>query len=226
MSKISPRRWIKNALQQSIPTQYDPIIVASMGRSGSTLVYEALCKGLARARFDALQGFGLKIVGDVDWNLSGPMTPGVVYKTHALSHELPRGCKARVVFVFSSASDAALSVFACYDRYGADWIAEHFDHMRADGGFEQLGERDVLCMERQIDGWFALDHANVLCLRYERLWENAEALSDFVGFPVVLPERKPRFSRQCVDEVTAKKFSATYRQLDEKIAALPDCRRA
>ena len=88
---------------------------------------------------------------------------------------------------------------------------------------EELGERDVLRFEEQIDGWLGVDHVKVLGLRYEGLWDNVDALSNFVGFPVVLPEKELRRSRQEMDMMTAKRFAATYRQLDEKIAALPDC---
>lgn len=217
-------RVLKKALQLSIPTRYDPIIVASMGRAGSSLIYDALSEGLARARFGPLKAFGRKIVREFAWDLSGRIfTPGVVYKTHALANELPSDCKARVVFVFASASDAALSVLSCYDRYGTDWIARHFANMRANGGFEELGERDVLRFEEQIDGWLGIDHVKVLGLRYEGLWDNVDALSNFVGFPVVLPEKELRRSRQNLDMMTARRFAATYRQLDEKIATLPDC---
>ncbi len=75
----------KKALQRCIPTRYDSIVVASMGRSGSTLVYDALCEGSAAARFGPLKDFGRKIVRDVAWGLSGhSFAPGVVYRTHAL----------------------------------------------------------------------------------------------------------------------------------------------
>ncbi len=218
------KKILKKALQRSIPTGFDPIIVSSMGRSGSTLVHEALSEGLAAARFGPLSNLGRKIVKDVAWDLSGHIfAPGVVYKTHALASELPRDCKARVVFIFGSASDVALSVLSCHDRYGADWIAKHFVNMRANGSFEELGERDVLRFEEQIDGWLGIDHVKVLGLRYEGLWNNVNSLSKFVGFPVVLPERKSRTGRQITDATTAKRYAATYSRLDDKIAALPDC---
>lgn len=218
------KKILKKALQRSIPTGFDPIIVASMGRSGSTLVHEALSEGLAAARFGPLKNLGRKIVKDVAWDLSGEhFAPGVAYKTHALASELPRDCNTRVVFVFGSASEAALSVLSCHHRYGADWIAEHFAHMRACGSFEELGERDVLRFEEQIDGWLGIDHVKILGLRYEAIWDNVDELSCFVGFSVALPERRPRVSRQNMDATTAEKFAATYRTLDKKIAALADC---
>ena len=205
------KKILKKALQRSIPTGFDPIIVASMGRSGSTLVHEALSEGLAAARFGPLKNLGRKIVKDVAWDLSGEhFAPGVAYKTHALASELPRDCNTRVVFVFGSASEAALSVLS-------------FAHMRACGSFEELGERDVLRFEEQIDGWLGIDHVKILGLRYEAIWDNVDELSCFVGFSVALPERRPRVSRQNMDATTAEKFAATYRTLDKKIAALADC---
>jgi hypothetical protein len=218
------KRLLKKALQRTIPTRFDPIIVASMGRSGSTLVYDALCDGMAAARFGPLKWFGRRIVGDTAWELSRQsFMPGVVYKTHDLPIGLPRDCGARVVFLFGRASDAAISVLSCRRRYGAAWVAEHFAHMRALGSFDELSERDVLRFEEQIDGWLAVDHARILGLRYETLWKHADDLSRFVGFSVTLPDRRPRDGSKEIDLATAEKFTATYRALDEKIASLADC---
>ena len=166
---------------------------------------------------------GSRIVRDYAWDLSTAVfRPGVVYKTHALADELPRGCSAKVVFLFSAASESALSVYSCRDRYGDAWIAEHLAHMGADGNFDELGDRDILRFDRQIESWLSGEHDNVLGLRYETMWDNLNVLSDHVGFTVGLPPRQPRKSLGHIDSTIIKKFTATYHELDEKIAALPD----
>lgn len=216
---------VKRALQHVLPTALPSLIVASMGRSGSTLAYDALRRAVAMARFPGpLQAQGLRLVSDQAWDLDRTrFVPGVVYKTHDLAHELPEGSGTKVVFLFGSATDAALSVLACRDRYGPRWIEQHFEHLRASGPFEELGARDVLRFGEQVDGWIGKAGTQRLILHYDALWDHAQTLSDFAGVPVRLPPRRPRNGASAADAETRAHFAATYGALDARIAALPVC---
>ncbi|WP_200382534.1 hypothetical protein [Thiococcus pfennigii] len=219
------RRELKIALQSNLGSEYPAIIVGSMGRSGSSLVCNALSRGMARARKLHLFGrYGQSLCRDSAWNLvDRSFRPGVVYKTHSLAEELPNSADVRAVFVFGPASEAALSVLSCRDRYGLAWIEEHFKHLRACGPFEDLARRDVLRFEEQIDGWLAQKKVPLLALHYEHLWEHEEEISDYVGFPVRLPARRNRESRQRISDDVACQVAATYSALDAKIAGLSVC---
>jgi len=223
--KQSVKTHCKRILQQVLPSQLPPLVVASMGRSGSTVVWDALREAVATARFPrVLRREGLRLVSDSAWSLERMhFAPGVVYKTHGLAHELPHGTGAKVIFLFGSATDAALSVLACRDRYGPSWIEKHFEHLRADGPFEDLGQRDVLRFGEQIDAWIAKTGTQRLILHYEALWDHVGTLSEFAGVTVRLPPRRPRSGARAAESETAARVAETYAALDERIASLPVC---
>jgi hypothetical protein len=199
------------------------VLVASMGRSGSTVCYNAISEGMARERFGPVPLQNMKKVRSPAWEVANlSFEPGMVYKTHVLADELPRSFTGKVVFTFARASDAALSVLTCKDRYGTDWLREHFDHLRANGDFSELGERDVLRFEEQVDGWLNLHGHDIMAIRYDALWDHVDELSDFVGFEVQLPDKRARQSLGQIEEPVIAGFRHAYSGLDAKIAALPD----
>ncbi|OOY06992.1 MULTISPECIES: hypothetical protein [unclassified Thioclava] len=149
--------------------------------------------------------------------------PGIVYKTHGLAEELPDHSGAKVVFLFGSATDAALSVLSCETRYGPDWIVEHFRHLRASGTIDELAQRDVLRFSDQLDGWIGKTSTPRIILRYGGLWDYQDALSDFTGVRVALPPKRARKGAGAADAETRGRFVQTYAALDARIAALPDC---
>jgi hypothetical protein len=222
---VHPKTHIKHLLQRTVPTRIPPLIVASMGRSGSTVVWDAVRHAVAQSRFPGpLKAQGLRMVSDQAWDLDKTQfAPGVVYKTHGLAQELPDRTGAKVVFLFGSATDAALSVLACRDRYGPDWIKLHFEHLRASGPFDDLATRDVLRFSDQLDGWIGKAGTRRLILHYDALWDHQDTLSDFVGVPVTLPERRARKGATAADPQTRSLFEETYAALDARIAALPAC---
>lgn len=224
---LSPARdHLKLLLQKGLPSRHPPIIVASMGRSGSTIVWEAVCKAVARDRFRHLRSLGLKVVSDSAWDLGTKRYfPGIVYKTHGLADELPPKSGAKIIFLFGLASDAALSVLFCQQLYGSEWIRRHFHHLRARGTFDDLGKRDVLRFAEQLDGWIGLAGIPRLILRYEALWESQSqsTLSEFVGIPVELPPRLKRTGPAAIDRQTREQFLATYQDLDRYINSIPAC---
>jgi hypothetical protein len=93
--------------------------------------------------------------------------------------------------------------------------------MHADGHYGELLHRDVLRLGEQIDAWGAVRNANVLGMRYEKLWDNLDVLSEFVGFQIKMPPQTRRsFSEMNPDIVALARKS--YRDVDEREAALPD----
>lgn len=224
MTVISKSR-IKQVIQNVMPSHLPPLVVASMGRSGSTLVWEALRRAVLEARFPGLpHAQGLRLVSDQAWDLDRVrLARGVVYKSHGLAHELPNDSGAKVVFLFGSATDAAISVMSCRDRYGPSWISQHFEHLRANGPFEDLVRRDVLRFGEQLDGWIGKAGTQRLIIHYDALWDHEATLSDFTGVGISLPPRRPRSGAMAVDAETRARFAETYAALDERIAALPVC---
>ena len=76
----------------------------------------------------------IRLTTDYAWDLSlKKFVNGVVYKTHGLANELPKNSNLKVIFIFGSASDSALSVYGCMEKKSRQWVEDHFNHMRANG---------------------------------------------------------------------------------------------
>lgn len=200
-----------------------PIISASIGRVGSTLTWNALVRGRARDLLGGYQPVDWRLVSDTCWDLDRyrPRN-GTVCKTHDLPHGLAARHDAKIVFLHGRPSDAALSIHRCLSTEGSAWVADHFRHMHADGGIDDLLVRDVMRIEEQIDAWRAVRGRRILCLGYDGLWDHVDVLSDFVGFPVVLPPRRDRETNDLDPEIVTLARSS-YARLDAKVAALPLC---
>lgn len=215
---------IRKLLKGFLPSTQPPILVASMGRTGSTLIYASLVEGMVVKRFGIRSPRLGGLVRETAWRLCGASyRNGRVYKTHDFPEGLKPGERPLVVFLYGSASDAARSVLRCDTVYGCDWIKEHLEHLRAKGAFEDIPDRDVLRFGEQLDAWLSCEIVPVLALRYEDLWTSGaeQKLSRFVGFPVRLPVRRARESTGMELGETSGKLMATYAELDARVAALP-----
>lgn len=197
-----------------------------MGRSGSTLIYDAVAKGLARKKYGRFASSLERTVKATAWNLDQScLIGGVVYKTHDFPYNLNSNIPVKAVFLFGSASEAAISVYSCRDRYGSEWVKTHLEHLRAVGQFDEILERDVLRFKEQIETWTNESRFDVLALRYESLWNYEQLLSDFLGFQVHLPPRRSR-SNQYFDFDLVKQARRVYANLDRYIETLPDAFRS
>ena len=209
-------------IAQRLPTNIDKIVVASFGRAGSTLVFDALIAAVARKRFNSDAYLPRKIVKDYAFDLSSEkLRPGVVYKTHDYPKHLLGQEGVRAVFLFGSATDAALSARIQMSIRGETWVRKHFQHLRRPYRFEDLLREDVLGFHEQCVAWMGFTYAQVLCLRYECLWDNATTLSQFTGLDVRLPARRARNANQVSPDQKVLAHE-TYGPLDFKLAQLPD----
>ena len=217
------QRTVPPLVQAFLPSTRGPVIVASMGRAGSTLLFRAVTDAMTRRRFGWTSRLGRALCAGVAFDLAGTrLRPGVVYKTHGYPDEIAAVRGLSVVYVFSRASAIATSVVSCEPRYGRAWVDLHLQHVRADGPFEDITRRDVLRLEDQYTAWLQTSHSfPVLALRYENLWENVDALSDFLKLKVALPPRRDRLSGGQVDESIAAALDDIYRDLDARIERVP-----
>ena len=215
-------RTVRKRLGRMIPSDRPGIIQASYGRSGSTMMYNALAEAMSQARFGRTRPF----VWDESWTLGEKtLRKGIVYKTHDYPQAIAGRDDLRCVFVFGAATDAALSVIAQEDTRGRDWIDDHLDHLKAPGSYDDILTEDSLGIARQLEAWSTFDGAPVLCLRYEGLWDNLEAIRDFAEVPVTLPPRRPRAEKPASADVTDA-IRAVYGPIDRMLDRLPDVFRA
>ncbi|KUJ76237.1 hypothetical protein AVO45_13080 [Ruegeria marisrubri] len=192
------------------------IVVASNGRSGSTLTYAALRKARNRRFWWKKQGFPF------DARLKdAPLEPGTVTKTHDFPDALRGRDNVKVVFCFGSARDSALSVYSAMERYGPDWIADHFYHLHAKGGFDDLFRYDVLRQAEQVRAWATFEDVPVLCVHYDAIWRRQKDIAEFTGLNFTPPERKERAPKQIPQDLL-RAASEVYDPIDAVLAELPE----
>lgn len=216
------KQRLKRGLQSvSANPSVPPIVIASMGRSGSTLVYDAVVDAVI-ASSPLRRIFGLKkLTADWSWSLGEKtLQNGVVYKTHDYPDNLSAS-KVRCVFLFGSCLNAATSVHSAIERFGPEWVDKHFEHLKSDGKLNELFERDVLGFENQIRCWATTETSPTLCLRFDSLWDNHEMLNDFLSMTVQLPPRRPR-KIEAYDPKILSELETVYNSIDARIENLPD----
>ena len=215
------RRTTKNYMQR-LPTRHGPIVVASFGRAGSTLVYDAVVEAMSRKRFGTTHDFAQRIIRDVAYDRPPKkFRAGAVYKTH-LNPEILSGKGLRAIFMFGSAENAALSVHAQIHLKGEDWVKQHFKHLQRAYRIDRILQEDVLGFQDQCAAWMGYQHIPVLCLRYETLWNNLDKLSAFCNLDIALPQYRQRTQPKL--ELHQKEHArSTYQPLDNILAKLPNC---
>jgi len=220
--RLFPQDSVRRRLFQRLLGLRDrPIVLASMSRAGSSMLFRAVQSGWAGARFgpraDALKPY----IWDYAWRLDEtPLIPGVIYKTHDLAQHAPRRARPKVLFTYRRATEVALSIAARREREGPKWFARHLAHMRGSGRYEDFLRGDTLGLEAQVDGWFAAAGLDILGMRYDELWNRRAEIEDFLGFSVRLPKRTSSPATVVPPEQVSM-IGATYAALDRKIDALP-----
>lgn len=220
--KLKMHPALKLFLQSSALRNHTPILVPSIGRSGSTLLYKSIIAGLAKKNRHLPEYLSSRLCADDSWELGQKQFKmGVVYKTHDLPDAITPDHNILSVFCFGSIIDSALSVFSGYERFGEDWIRTHFANLRSSAGFEDMLDSDALHFEVHMDKWFAHKNTPVLCVRYETLWEHQNEISEFLDIKVELPTKRARHEKQIAPEIL-KRIQNTYAPLDKKYASYPD----
>ena len=222
VAELARRYRLKRMAQRLLRPDGDAVIVASIGRSGSTLVYDAIARALAAAQPVQIPGVTVRAVRDVAWDLSAArFRRGICYKTHDLPSALQPRPHLRAVFLFGSAYDAALSVHRAETTRGPAWVAAHLRHLNAPGPAQDLLHADVLGIAAQVNAWARCTQIPTLCLRYETLWQHANTLSTFCGLPVHLPPQRARALKAVPADLQAQAHR-TYDPIDHDLAGLPD----
>jgi hypothetical protein len=209
-------------IQRALGAGKRPVLIASMSRSGSTMLYKAVAESWGKARFGPLAPRLMPLFSESAWKLDEtPLIGGVLYKTHDLPDHLPRAARAKVLFTYRKASEVALSIADRHAQRGAKWFIRHRIHLRGEGDFDTFLRQDSLGLEAQVDRWLEAEGLDLLGLRYETLWDHVPEIEDFLGFKVQLPEQRGS-RRPAGPALHSEQLAQTYAALDRKIAAMPD----
>jgi len=149
---------------------------------------------------------------------------GTVYKTHLYPIEYPENCK--VVFTFGNPLDIVLSVIRKSQE--PVWGPAHFKNLGADwADASKIMQEDVLNLEKMFDAFYQDLGCDLMCVRYEALWDVEDQMSEFFGFEFKMPEKVDRIANKTKKLLTSEQieiFNRGYVSLIEKINKAEDIR--
>lgn len=196
------------------PNRKPCVIVASIGRSGSSIVTGRLKRSAKTVWLKKTAWFSPTLA-------TAPLLPGTICKTHDLPDALTDRTEAvKALFIFGSTLDSALSVQSCIQRYGPDWGITHLKHLKSTGHIDDLFKYDVGGLGAQIKSWATFDGTPTLCVRYDALWDNTAEISRFTGYRFKLPVFKQRSPKQ-FDDTTMAQARRIYGPIDDIVMKLP-----
>jgi len=155
-------------------TNYQTIVVAGMGRCGTTLVFDAIRKKN-------------EFVRDLQ-NLNNPDFIRLnVIKTHDFPPTtLPPNTKC--IYMFGNPYHIVFSSHGPKVNHH-----EHYLNMHSEPSSRfKFTWEDTLQLQKNFTLWHQPQPFPLLTLRYETLWQNIHVLNEFLGFEVQLPKQKPR----------------------------------
>jgi len=174
-----------------------PVIVASSGRSGSTLLCDAIAQSLVRERFGhkvpkfishRLRSSAIAFKPRLSLTESGDFP---VLKTHDLP---PTRLPGKCIFIFGNPGDAVRSASRLVSAAGEIWLQEHLYNLCSHGDLSELFQKDILNYEEQITAWTNVKVDNILIVCYEDLWDRVDEITTFIGMKLTLPKKRERAS--------------------------------
>lgn len=182
-----------------------PIIIAGLGRCGTTLVHDSF-----RFNHHYIPHKDIFMFSDgIDFK------PNIIYKIHDYPPAfLPDNVK--VIFMFGNPMNTVISSH----RRINEWGVLHHKHLGSDvfKTNDDILNNDTLKLNTLFDAWDQDQNFDFLAVRYETLYskETVKAISDYIGFKFRLfPEkkRKTNWEKHDMREVLKK----VYGELNKKI---------
>lgn len=195
--KILGRGWVG---------EHPAVLVASPGRSGSTVLYDAVAVGLD-SRVWTVRANAWNIEKTHFW-------PSFVYKTHGQFSDVPDAVK--VLYIYREASEIVESTIRCAESFGLSWYQRHCRHLGLNNVTnldpDALKSSDIMQIGENLESWIK-NGSNCCFVKYDALWESIEGINNFLGFNVCLPEFKRSSS---VTQISGyDKYNDLYESLPE-----------
>lgn len=224
------KRWGKRGLQRAteMTSDHPAFIVASMGRSGSTVVYQSLIHAVAHTHPFLPTAAARRVISDQAWQLEGRrLFGGSVYKTHDRPPaHIHASRPVKAVFTYARPTAVVESLLLRQETAGADWVNEHLIHLGSNTRLNDALDRDALKLEEQLDAWLSHQPGiDVLALKYSALWTYEEALRDFFDAEIRLPPQHPRTSRKSLSSTLSDRLCRTYERLDARVEEMEPIQR-
>jgi hypothetical protein len=180
------------------------VVVAGMGRCGTTLVFRSLRDDGYTPHPSFLETIDL-----------GSCLNGHVYKTH----EAPPaaiGRNVKLVFMFGNPMDIAISSHSRMNRWGR----VHHMHLGSDLFTDNdcVFMQDTLKLEAHFDAWHRPQSFPFVTVRYETLYsqDTLDGLADFLGHRIILPPHRARTTRW-MDHPRKEQLLEIYSDLHDRI---------
>jgi len=190
----------------------ESVVIASLGRSGSTLFYNSLCKHLEPS--PNLGSFSF--VKDLE---RFKPEKNHCYKTHDMApFTMTNG--AKMVFLFSDPIDIISSI-KNVEKNDPElkWAKGHFENLHASFSmYNELIDKDVLKLEKMFESYYKKQTYPLLTLRYETMWDYQKEIGEFLeieGFG--LEDFKGRRWTDSLSENQVEKLKQTYGDLVEMV---------
>lgn len=160
-----------------------PILIAGLGRCGTTLVRDAILNNSSYVRAG-------KFIREIE-NTS--FSKNTVYKTHCYPPKsLPENLK--VVFLFGNPIDIVISTHYKIN----EWGRLHHQHLQSDAFIpnDTILNKDTLNLYHQFDQWYKHQPFTFISVKYENLYDQktVKFLSDYLEIPFILPKFRQRQS--------------------------------
>lgn len=183
------QKWDSRILDSVILNRENPIIVASSGRAGSTMLFHSVLKSKYRCKVN--RKYAQRPLFHLH-QLAGIKT-GRVYKTHLLYDRL-KDLDADIIFVYDDYGSTLSSFAGCIDKFGIPWAQQHIRNLESKcTDPSQLGLEDILNYEQQLKQYVLQNvpaRGSLVAIPYEYLWK--VDLTKLLGFPIKLPKHRPR----------------------------------
>ena len=217
-------RYIFNCLFNKFnKSKRPPIIVASMGRCGSTILFDVIRDSLAKEIFPFLPLPIARIFCQGSLWLPGKkIFKGFVHKTHSRGKNFPLNSNPKIIYIFCIPSDSVLSAISQKSRKGKGWLLDHCNNFEVNGNYEDLAFHDVLRIEDNIKEWRNKKNTKILFIRYEKIWQYRHKIEEFINLKIKLPKYKSRRSLSKEAKLLKETCKKNYSYLDKIVKAYSD----
>ena len=197
-------------------TNQSPVLVASIGRSGSTLLYDAVSKSAANILNISDERLARSLKCE-SWDLSkrDKFINGCVYKTHDFPYKHINSKKLKILYVHDKPSNIIISVNNQIAKEGINWLEHHLYNLRSKKDPAFFLKEEIFDIKNHLIKWKEYKGANILFVGYEDLWQRKGDIEEFLGYTVDLPKKKERKSTLNCSASKLKEIREFYKDEDE-----------
>jgi len=214
------KSYLKKVISKKISKNENAIVVASCGRSGSTMLTESLALSSIEYGVGYIEKKMADAVTKWDWDLKTEnLERGYIHKTHDYPPKSIEIEGAKFIYVYADPYEVVYSTIRKFREEGQEWIREHAKHMKSEiCSVEEIMKADALGLENNFDAWRNISSKNVMILNYENIWNRRGEISEFVGYDVKIPKKKERrSSKSIVSEKEQKMIKKVYKSMHVKV---------